>query len=141
MRFTKKTVENYFTALKNFCPEIESYSIIDCDGRIGNLITIGIVDKGGCISNTVNFYTPREFVAFLDGIAFLNRITNSSIKRSISWSVNDFKNIAESLSDMYEFDENKFPLALRNMIDKHDANEGINNSVIEKYLINFCQKD
>lgn len=141
MRITRKFVETRFNNLKNFCSEIENYSIIDCDGRIGKLITIGIVDKGGCISNTVNYYSYREFDSFLDGIAFINRITNTKEKRSISWSINDFKNVAESLSDTYEFDSSKFPLALRNMIDKHDANEGINNSVIEKYLINFCQKD
>ena len=135
MRFTKKTVETYFTALKNFCPEIESYSIID--SGVKNMLTI----RNDTDSSIISFYSPRELVAFLDGIAFLNRITNTTEKRCIGWSVNDFKNVAESLSDMYQFDERKYPLALRNMIDNHDANEGINNSVIEKYLINFCQKD
>lgn len=133
MRFTKKTVENYFTALKNFCPEIESYSIID--SGVKNMLTIRND------AATISFYSPRELVAFLDGIAFLNRITNTTEKRSISWSVNDFKNVAESLSDTYEFDENKFPLALRNMIYQHDANVGINNDVIQIYLIEYCQKD
>ena len=135
MRFTKKTVENYFTALKNLYPEIEGYSIID--SGVKNMLTI----RNDADSTTISFYSPRELVAFLDGIAFLNRITNTIEKRSISWSVNDFKNIAESLSDMYEFDENKFPSALRNMIDKHDANVGINNDVIQMYLIEYCQKD
>lgn len=135
MRFTKKTVENYFTALKNFCPEIEGYSIID--SGVKNMLTI----RNDADSTTISFYSPRELVAFLDGIAFLNRITNTREKRSISWSVNDFENVAESLSDMYEFDSTKFPLALRNMIDKHDANVGINNDVIQMYLIEYCQKD
>lgn len=141
MRITRKFVEGRFNNLKNFCSEIENYSIIDCDGRIGKLITIGIVDKGGCISNTVNYYSYKEFDSFLDGIAFLNRITNTTEKRSISWSVNDFKNVAESLSDTYEFDENKFPSALQKMIYQHDANVGINNDVIQIYLIEYCQKD
>ena len=135
MRFTKKTVENYFTFLKTLCPEIEGYSIID--SGVKNMLTI----RNDADSTTISFYSPRELVAFLDGIAFLNRITNTIEKRSISWSVNDFKNVAESLSDTYEFDENKFPSALRNMIDKHDANVGINNDVIQMYLIEYCQKD
>lgn len=138
MRFTRKYVETRFNNLKNFCPEIEEYSIID--GDVNNMVTIGIVDKSGYIYNTVNYYSYREFDSFLDGIQFLNRITNNSEKRCISWSVNDFKNVAESFS-ITKFDETKYPLALRNMINNHDANEGINNSVIEKYLIDFCQKD
>ena len=45
MRFTKKTVENYFTALKNFCPEIEGYSIIDSGVKNMLTITVEIIAK------------------------------------------------------------------------------------------------
>jgi hypothetical protein len=139
MRYTKKFVETRFNNLKNFCPEIESYSFID--SGLNNTITIGIVDKSGCISNTVNFYTPKEFDCFLDGIQFLNRITNSIEKRSISWSVNDFESVAESLADSYQFDSTKFSLALEKMIYQHDQTVGINTDVIQIYLIDYCQKD
>lgn len=139
MRYTKKFVETRFNVLKTFCPEIENYSLIDSE--VNNMVTIGIMDKGGCISNTVNFYTPKEFYCFLDGIQFLNRITNSMEKRSISWSVNDFESVAESLSDLYQFDSTKFPLALEKMIYQHDQTVGINTDVIQIYLIDYCQKN
>jgi len=59
----------------------------------------------------------------------------------VTWSVNDFKRVAEDISDSYDLDESKFPLALRNMIDNHDSYVGINNDVIRMYLVDYCQKD
>ena len=135
MRTTRKDVVTRFVNMKNFCKELEKYSIID--SSVNNMVTI----RNESDSSTVNFYSYKEMIAFLDGIAFLNRINNSMAKRMITWSVNDFKRVAEDISDLNNFDESKFPLALRNMIDNHDSNVGINNDVIRIYLVNYCQKD
>jgi len=134
MRTTKKDVVTRFENIKSVCKELEQYSIVDAG--IGNLITICDSSNG-----TQNFYTTKAMNAFLDGILFLNRITITMYKRTISWTVNDFKRVAEDISDEYVFDENKYPLALRNMIDNHDSNVGINNDVIRMHLIEYCQID
>jgi hypothetical protein len=138
MRTTRKDVVTRFENMKNFCKELEHYSIFD--SGIKNMVTIGIVSEGR-ITGTQNSYTYKEMNVFLDGIAFLNHINNSIEKRMVTWTVNDFKRVAEEISDFYDFDESKYPLALRNMIDNHDLYVGINDDVIRMYLGDYCQKD
>lgn len=62
--------------------------------------------------------------------------------RSISWSVEDFVNKAEGIEEDWReiYDEEKFSDALDNMIEHHDANEGIGWSTVQYYLDEFCKK-
>lgn len=62
--------------------------------------------------------------------------------RSITWSINDFKNRAkqkEKSNWKNVYDKTKFKKALKKMIQKHDASEGINWTVIDFWLDN-CKK-
>jgi hypothetical protein len=136
MRITRKVVEREFNILKGYCSDIADYSVID--GGIAGRITIGKIGSGGTISDITNFYTYKEFSCFLDGIKILNRI-NTTERRGIYWTVNDFKEVAKELDG--NFDESKFSMALNKMIDRHDASEGITFETIKFYLEEYCLID
>ena len=64
--------------------------------------------------------------------------------RTISWSTEDFESRAKDmLGDDWEntYDSSKFADALDEMIDNHDANNGISWSTIDYYLDVYCSKN
>ena len=64
--------------------------------------------------------------------------------RTISWSTADFESRAKDmLGDNWEdtYDSSKFANALDEMIDNHDANNGISWSTIDYYLGVYCNKN
>jgi hypothetical protein len=66
---------------------------------------------------------------------------NNLSKRSVSWSIEDFENMAyvKKGQDWEQYyDKNMFQQALERMIDKHDASIGINWDVVEYYLEEMC---
>ncbi len=64
--------------------------------------------------------------------------------RTITWHVDDFEQQAQTIEEGKDeklFDRSKFEEALSRMIDKHDANIGINWDVINVYLYDYCMLD
>jgi hypothetical protein len=60
----------------------------------------------------------------------------------ITWSVEDFESRAkENTGDDWEqyYNKDMFQKSLKDMIEKHDANIGINWDVIDYYLETFCR--
>jgi FtsZ-binding cell division protein ZapB len=63
-------------------------------------------------------------------------------KRSVSWSIEDFKGRAEQLEGEYwnlTYNESKFQESLEAMIHQHDATIGITWDTIDAYL-EYCKK-
>ncbi|MCP4254998.1 MAG: hypothetical protein GY775_16650 [Candidatus Scalindua sp.] len=62
-------------------------------------------------------------------------------ERSITWSIEDFEGRAEQMyGKEWEttYNENKFPEALKQMMRRHDANNGITWETIDVYLDMCC---
>ena len=67
-------------------------------------------------------------------------------QRSIYWGVTDFRLQALELCRFDDklckltYDESKFPEALKEMIENHDADWGISWVTVTEYLNKFCRK-
>ena len=84
--------------------------------------------------------TPEEKINVLE----------EQLSRSVTWSVEDFEQQAveiERACSPYRFaykllyDRSKFPMALREMIRRHDASIGITWDTVEFWLNELCVKD
>ncbi len=66
---------------------------------------------------------------------------NKKLKRSITWSVEDFEHQAKCREKNGErkYARSHFEEALERMIYKHDANYGICWATIDTYLDDYCQ--
>lgn len=83
---------------------------------------------------------------------FALAIVNEMATGSIQWSVEDFRERAKSMYELYNgesdednenwkemYDEDKFGSALERMVDDHDCNHGITWDTIDSYLDSDCK--
>ena len=66
---------------------------------------------------------------------------NEELKRSITWSIDDFEHQAKCREKNGErkYARSKFEYALNRMIEKHDACHGICWDTIDCYLDEYCE--
>ena len=84
------------------------------------------------IINNPDDFTKEEVIAALDK---LDRQFEQYKKESIKWSIYDFIDY-----DGYEISEDNAQAALEEMIDRHDANNGITWQTVEYYLQEYGQR-
>lgn len=83
--------------------------------------------------NNTDYYTKQAVVDALHKLS----------ETCISWSVDDFRQIAIDHSDENTwseyYNEDNFPMALEEMIRKHDAENGITWDTVHYYLETYCR--
>lgn len=85
----------------------------------------------------------RNSIEILQGGVVVKVIKFIDVENEVGiyWSIKDFEDMAKSLKGKeWEnfYDKSKFPLALKMMIEKYDAEEGINWFIIQYYLNELC---